>query len=835
MIGALETHAKSRGPLLGAVALVALALGVRGAAPPARTIEGVAAALGDAAGGTVKPDDFLWEERGGFLHDAFVGRRVLFLASRTEDGKDAPRDLYRARVRLTRAGRPIAIGEPRNITRTPLGDDRELTGSGHRVAFTTVTGEGVQGVTLLDLEGATSLQTTFGARVFRALDRLAITGSTSGLARTEIAFGQPPTEAKLEVGPTALVLSLGGEGIPAALDYATGALQIGRGGAFDATVATVPEEPRSAGAVLGDLAGTTLGAAPARLVRALFEGAPHLPSRREEAAAPGGLRIAADYPSEGGWPPPPLAPPNARPFDGEGFWHVAAAMQGPAQQVAAPPLLEALVRPDPDDPDALVRFVAIDTRRLDVRVVPGAALPAPQAGPHGSGKLPRGEEAKKVVAVFAAGPARAPRPLGFFGEGRLFAPLVTGAPSLAVKQDGHAALGAWPEGAVRDAFVAVAQGPEIAGAGAGASPGAGAGASPGAGAGGGAFALADDGGLRARAALCRTASGYLVYAFAASAKPASLGAGLALAGCAASLVIGAEPARVGFAYVRATVAEDGATTFAGTLASPVMSMSEAQLGDAQLDATGVLVLRDQEPATVSSKKLAWAADAGKQPPPAWLPGVLSFETEQLGAKVKVLAFLPGRATFRLATGSDEGTGSRGDKPGPSAQERGTALAALGLSVARRGTRRGLVLRGTEVVRPSRGGAWLVLDGARAAITRAGEAPPAGADATEVPMTADERKLLPAAREVGTPRPRTALCVLPDGALLIAHASFDTDEATTEALLDAGCERVVALDRGAHDGVFVHRAGGDRAPEATYEATTIYVLPAAGTGTATDIK
>ena len=112
---------------------------------------------------------------------------------------------------------------------------------------------------------------------------------------------------------------------------------------------------------------------------------------------------------------------------------------------------------------------------------------------------------------------------------------------------------------------------------------------------------------------------------------------------------------------------------------------------------------------------------------------------------------------------------------------------------------------------------------------------AGADATEVSMTADERKLLPAAREVGTQRPRTALCVLPDGAVLIAHASFDTDEATTEALLDAGCERVVALDRGAHDGVFVHRAGGDRAPEATYDATAIYVLPAAGTGTATEIK
>ncbi len=857
MIAAASTHAKSRAPLLGAVALVALVAGLRTAAPPPRTIEGVAAALGDTVGGTVKPDDFLWEERGDFLHDAFVGRRVLFLASRNADGKTAPRDLYRAKVRLTRAGRPIAIGEARNLTRTPLGDDRDLTGSGHRVAFTTATIDGVQGVTLLDLDGSTDRSGTLVSRVWKALDRLATTGTTRGLARTEIAFGQPPTEVKLEVGPSALVLALGSEGVPAALDYARGSLQIGGTTGFDATVSVVPELPRPAGVVLVELAGAAFGDVPERLTRAVFESAPHLPSRREDASAPEGLRIAADYPSEGGWPPPPLAPPNARPFDGEGFWHVAPAAQGPAQQVAAPPLLEALVRPDVNDPDALVRFVAIDTRRLDVRVVPGAALPAPEAGPHGSGRLPRGEDAKKIVAAFAAGPAftlraagqsaatagqsasptagqsaatagqpaphdagqrargEAPRALGFFGEGRLFAPLVTGAPALAVRPDGHAALGVWPEGAVRDAFVAVAQGPEIAAS--------------------GAFPLADEGGRRARAALCRTASGYLLYAFAASARPASLEAGLALAGCAASLVIGAEPANVGFAYVRATVAEDGATTFGGTSVSPVMSMPVDRLGDVQLEATGVLVLRDQEPESFSSKKLAWAADAGKQPPPAWLPGVLSFDTEELGAKVKVTAFLPGRATYRLATGTDEGTGSRGDKPGPTAQERGTALAALGLSVARRASRRGHVVRGTEIVKPSRGGAWLVLDGGRVSLVRVGEALPAGADATELPMTADEHKLLPAAREVGTQRPRTALCALPDGTVVIAHTSFDTDEAPTEALLDVGCERVIVLDRGAHDGVFVHRAGEGRPPEASYEATAIYVLPAAGTGTATDIK
>ena len=837
MIGALETHAKSRGPLLGAVALVALVLGVRGASPPERTIEGVAKALGDAAGGAVKADDFLWEERGDFLHDAFIGRRVLFLASATKDG---PRDLYRSRVRLTRAGRPITIDAPTNLTRTPLGDERDLSGSGHRVAFTTVTPEGVQGVTLLDLDGvndaaaepsaaAHDRANTLGSKLLRALDRLVTTGSTRGLARTEIAFAQPPPEAKLAVGPSALVLSLGSEAIPAAIDFETGALQIDRAppilpGAparasaqnpFGAALARVPELARPPAKVIADVVAMSLGQGAASVARAVLEGAPRLPSRREEAAAPPGLRIAADYPAEAGWPPPPLKPPNEKPFDGEGFWHVAPAAQSPAQNVAPPPILEAMVRPDPNDASALVHLVAIDTRRLDLQIVPGAASPAPQGGPHGSGLLPRGPEAKSIVAAFAAGPAPAAKPIGFFGEGRLFSPLAEGAPSIAIAQNGRAAVGPWPKDAIRDAYVAVVQGPDLAQT----SP----------------FSLIDGGARIARAALCRTSSGYLVYAFAASAHPASLDAGLALAGCAASAVIAVEPSKIGFSYVRASVDDDGLTTYEGTPASPVMTLATDRLADVALETMAVLVERAEGPDAFATKKLTWSKDAGKQPPPAWLPGVLTLETEELGAKVNVFAFLPGRVTYRLATGTDEGTGSRGDKPGPSPEERGSAVAAFGLSVARRAARRGLVLRGSEIVKPSRGATWLVFDGSRATVLRPGEPVPAGADATEASLTADEHKLLPAAREVGTQRPRSALCSLPDGTVLLAHTSFDTDEATTEVLLDAGCERVVVLDRGAHDGVFAHRAGTDNAPRPAYEATTLFVLPVAFAGTATELR
>ncbi len=415
---------------------------------------------------------------------------------------------------------------------------------------------------------------------------------------------------------------------------------------------------------------------------------------------------------------------------------------------------------------------------------------------------------------------------------------MTGAPTLAVRPDGRAALGAWPDGADRDAFLAIAQAPDaLASDAASASSAPASSAAPGASAPSSAittatFAPANASSVTGRAALCRTAAGYLLYAFTPAANASTLRAGLSLAGCAAALHLGTTPAPLGFAYARAAEA-DGA--YSATLASRAMTMPVDRLGDPWLHELAVIVKRDPKPAVLSAKDVTWTPDEGPQPPPAWLPSVLSFETEKLGAKVKVTALLPERMRLRVAVGGDEGQAPRGAKPGPSADERGKALLALGLSVARRGARRGLVVNGAELIRPTNGAVWLLFDAGRARLARAGDPIPAGAHATEATLVADEQKLLPTAREVGTQRPRTSACALPDGTLAVAHTSFDTDEAATEALLDLGCERVVTFDRGAHDGVFVHRAGSPRPPEPTYDATTLYVLPIEATGTATDLR
>ena len=111
---------KSRAALLG----VALALGgvshCAAPSPPEKSLLGLSAALGRATGGVVDDRDIAWEESPGFWTETFLGRHLLFLS---REKQEAPRDLYRARVRVTRGGQIIEVRDVRNLTDTPQGDD----------------------------------------------------------------------------------------------------------------------------------------------------------------------------------------------------------------------------------------------------------------------------------------------------------------------------------------------------------------------------------------------------------------------------------------------------------------------------------------------------------------------------------------------------------------------------------------------------------------------------------------------------------------------------------------------------------------------------------------
>src|SRR6476659_8528123 len=115
----LASYARGRAVLVGGLLLLAAAgTALDLDAPVPQDGSELAAALGHASQGFVRPEDVRWEPSGGLVSDLVVGRFVLFLSSETPNG---PRDLHRARARLSPEGRTLAIGSLRNLTSTPLG------------------------------------------------------------------------------------------------------------------------------------------------------------------------------------------------------------------------------------------------------------------------------------------------------------------------------------------------------------------------------------------------------------------------------------------------------------------------------------------------------------------------------------------------------------------------------------------------------------------------------------------------------------------------------------------------------------------------------------------
>ena len=824
----LERHdLRARALWAAFFALVALAVALLRPAPPARTAEGVATMLGEAASGEVRADDFVWEERGGFLRDAFVGRRVLFLARR---GAGAPGDLYRARVRLTRAGRPVRVAELRNLTASPLGDDRDLVAHGRHAAFVTTAASGVQGVTLLDLdgEGAAREARTRRERLGAAIESFLATGSPGGIGRTEVTFEALPDEAKVELSDDALVMALGKEGVPAAVDLRSGAINAGPRNPFSARALRIPRLARPLGEALvaaarelgGPGSGRALGA-----VAGLFSRAPA--SRGALTVFPGREAPVAVTPVDD-WPPPVIAPVVKPELAGEGVW--APGGGGASIAPGAPPALyETAIRPRADQPQALVRLVAMDLRQLDLRLEAGFEEPRSATGIHGGARLPDGPMAERIVAAFAAGPA-APSSIdpatmpGFLVTRRALAALVPGAAAVGLGQDEGVVLGPWPGGVEASREIAsMLQTPDplVGGVGAPVIP-------------------LDAATLRReRAALCVLPSGHLIYAESAEADAAAIAAGLRLAGCAYGVPLAAGPSPVGFAYLHAGPAGAAERTWEAAPLAAGMSLQPSRLASGSPNSFFYVVSRDLRPrAPLPSGEVAtkgWAADVGTQPAPGWIPSIHTAVVSSLGANVRLTTVAPGRTLFRLRSGGKEpATKTSAALPGAlSGAEQARALAVVSLGSGRRRGARGLAIEGA-IGFPFRAEATgvLVIDKGRPQIAvAAGFTLPEGADATELPMTADEGKLRPEARDVGSMRSRAAACVLADGTFAVASTTFDSDEAATTALIDLGCARIVALDRGMHASFFLHRAGTEPAPAARYETTVLDLVDAPMTGRA----
>ncbi|EYF05755.1 hypothetical protein [Chondromyces apiculatus] len=855
--GKVLDHVHGRGALALLVGGVAIAARFGMPAPPPRTADAVAAMLGGAVGGTVGVDDFVWEERGGFLRDALLGRRVLFLAATTGPEGQRSADLYRATVRLTRSGRPLWLHTVRNLSETPLGDERGLVARGRRAAFVSVTpGVGVQHLTLLDLAGEAPASPTRFGRVLEAVEGFLSAGTWQGVGRTEVAFGAPPPEAVVDLTDTLLLAGLGPERTPMAVELGGHQLNTGGKEAYQPSVQVVARPSRSWVEVVTMAARRLLGPEEAQSVeraaidveRWLSAPAPEPGLAGQAATAAGGAMSAG-----GGWPPGPLATVISPALTGEGVWVVAdgpfvkggtGGVGGTGAPEGTPGGVEpwfyaTYLRPDLRLPEARVQLLAIDTRRIELRFQAGYDAPRPEAGPRGTGRLPRagvaragaqggaadaaaagegasrGIEAGSASRVLGAVALGADGSHGMMVDGRAVVAPRAGLPTVAVDQHGRALVGAWPsEGGASAGIRALFQGdplPSAVGAGVGAGGGEGA-------------RGWDDDVVTERAALCLTAGGYLVHAWGRAVDAPALSRALTVAGCKESLQVGRHPARLGFAWVGE---REGA--WAAERLSPVMSLVPEQITSSSPGAFAYLVQRDPAP-PVQPRRAAWSVDGATQPGPASVPAVHAAEVLNLGARVKLTAFSPDRFELRLRAGARE-ISPRGAPKLPEAltpEEHARALGAVGFGIGRRRGALGLSIDGKVGLRFRGEGGQLVVHGRRVEILPAGVALPPGAAATELPLVAEGGKLLPSAREIGAMRRRGAACVLEDGTFVVATTTFDSDEATTEALLDLGCGRVVAFDRGARRSSFLHRAGALPAPAPAREEPAEATDPSAPT-------
>jgi len=94
---------------------------------------------------------------------------------------------------------------------------------------------------------------------------------------------------------------------------------------------------------------------------------------------------------------------------------------------------------------------------------------------------------------------------------------------------------------------------------------------------------------------------------------------------------------------------------------------------------------------------------------------------------------------------------------------------------------------------------------------------------QLPLLAERGLLNERARDHGALRNRGALCIAPDGAVLLAEVRHDSSGALAAVLIEAGCELVAELDRGSHHPAFIDRRGTAQSPRDTYETSVLFAL------------
>ncbi len=832
--------------ILSRAALLSVAVGLglvshcRAPKPPEKSLAGLAQALGRETGGLVDDHDIAWEESPGFLTETFLGRHLLFLS---RHGEQAPRDLYRARVRVTLDGQVIEVRDVCNLTDTPLGDDVGLEARGERASFATLAYGKIQGISVLELPGIRSSDRPESLldSALLALTSLQQTGTWRGIGRTDIVLDVPADHARLALEHERLTVDFGQAGRGLSFDVASRKLSALEGGEVYAARA-VPQVYGGKPLVhwLVDTVRAEVGPGPIawlenkvfgaedRVKRAAYslfasKAGSELKADAEKSVVARVLDASAFSSSADTWPPPnvPSIWKDSKPS--EGIWKPVSydflkPMQGLPAGTEKPPayFYRTSIRPDPKRPYSEVLLIAMDMRQLELGMQAGFEDPKPTIGPPGDGRLPDDPAVyRRIVATFNGAFKTTHGAYGMMVNRRVLLPPVKGGASVVVTDSGEVGLGSWPDSfeipknlvsfrqnldpLVEDG-VANPTGRNLWG-----------------------WQLEGESVMTHRTALCVTSAGHLYYAWGDEIDGATLGRALRQAGCSYGIHLDMNPAHTGFVFM--------------DVLNPFKQKAQLRMADmgmkialdkyvrgAPKDFFYVLV-RDAAPPKQAG--IEWLPDAGVQPPPTWMTGIFGAKLAIGSVEVQLTRFEKGHVAFRTRAGSKEpgAWGSAGVKLSLDEREAHEVLAAVGLGHTTDSTRYGLSFAGAAPVQLRSAYASLVLNpkGELKLSTSGVPTLLADEDAVQLPLLAKQGTLEPRARERGELRQRGALCIAPDGAALVAVARHDSSDALANALMRAGCQDVVELDRGSHHPAFVHRAGGVTPPMGSYETSVLYAL------------
>jgi hypothetical protein len=816
--------------------------------PPGRDLVRLAQALGhEAQGASVAPAEIRWEPSGGLLDDVVLGRWVVFLA---RGAADDTRDVWRARVRLSPEGDAIAVLAAHDLTETPLGDDHELVLRGTHAAFATRAYGQEQSVTVLDLagEGAQNKTTTPLDRAMAGVTSFQQTGRPEGVGRIGVTLETPARAVALALDDASLAMTLytgdARKGAAASVEH----LDLATGDLAPPTPSVRAEPwmhlPKRLSHWVVDTLRAVPWIGPEPIARFEDEALAARDAYRRFVFSSGGAetRIAVAGPA----PPPALDtsqasveqahwPPAAIPTiwqsaePGEGEWvkpDVPWLRAVPGVTSDAPSAFyRTFVRPDPERPYARALLVAMDLRQLDMDMEAGVEDPEPLTGPPGSGRIPRDPAIyRRVVAAFNGAFKTEHGHYGMMVHRRVLLPPIPGSATVIVLDDGRVGFGTWGqdkrvggiEGVVDDDIASFRQNLE---------PLLDQGKFNPSGRNLWGFTLPGKGAQTERSGMCVTTSGHLVYAWGDDLSATTLAKALEMASCDYALHLDMNPYHTGFLF---TAIDDLAgKKYKSQLLSPGMSIPvDRYIQYSPKDFFYVMVHDPTPPALVADAASPWAPDGGVQPPPHWMPGLWKAHVDGPHGATEVLDVEPGRATWRIRAGAKEAPASRPARELAGDASRGVLLAVT-LGYAPEKHALGLATDGRLAVAIHGGpdsAALVADDDGRLAIARADE-PAIGphTDLAELPLLLYDGKAV--AGPAGAAEARAALGTTPAGRVLLARGTFTGFQPLVEALVHAGCDRAVALDRGTHATGTLDRAGTTDPPLARYDESVLYALGA----------